>query len=225
MNGNEYLALDYAHLVIQIKKVKEELRLLNIDRDRAKDTLKSEVFVVTTEPNRILSELDAEIALKQTIRDDLDAEIVVQKEVLHKTYKSEGTANQAWSDIAKKHQENAKNAIFRTKVAMGELDKVVKEREEHDKATALAAAARDKSMEEAAKEEQRLIRCQYETKSAMVERDAMLLEVEEINAYLKRYRADQLNLEEWDRTLQNKELYLKEIAEQLGVTEFADMLT
>jgi hypothetical protein len=212
MNGNEYLILDIHSLQDILLAKKKEVH----DLEQTKNSL---LVSIKEAPNKVIVDLDAEIASRTKQRDALNAEISVQKDVLIQSQKTGNTMSQSLSAVTKQHQENAKNALLRLTTAEKSLQGVKQEREAHDRATALAKAAREKAGEEAAKEEQRVIRCQLETKAAMEERDLMLRETEEIRVYLERYRADKLNLEKWEEKLNNRELFLEEVAHQLGVTE------
>jgi len=210
MTGNEYLARDihslqriHAGLTKEVGDLREEKAIL----------LKN----IKEEPNNVVVDLDAQIAVRTKARDALDAEILVQKEVLAKVQKDSMNTSQALSEVTKKHQENAKNAVLREQVAQEGLERVKNERISHDKAVAVSRAQRDALLEEVAATEQLKFRAHLETQTAMQERDAMLAEMETIRVSLERYRSDKLNLEEWDRRLQDKEAYLLEFATQMGV--------
>lgn len=215
MTGNEYLALDYTNLAKKVQQAEQDIRTTNEERQRVREALQVEL----TEPKSILAQVNSDITTKKLVLDALNAEIGTRVEALNRVKDVESRNTQSLSDATKKHQQNASNALLRQHVAEEALEKVKKERELHDKATTVALEARKQSQEASMEAERQRIRCQLETKAATEERDLMLQEVEETRILLERYRADKLNLEKWEEKLNNKEMFLEEVARQLGVTE------
>lgn len=215
MNGNEYLALDYANLAKRIKKAEEDIRLVESERDRVRRELQHEVSIVAQEPNRILSELNADISVKSKEVKTLDAEIEVKKEISRKIEESGRKTQQVASEVVRKHQENASNAILRRKVAEEALEKAKRERGAHDARISVAIDEKKKIENEIGVVENLLTTLKYSVSAHQDEKKVLEEEIEEIRKFLERYRGDRLNLEEWERRLTGKEKYLVELAKKL----------
>lgn len=175
---------------------------------RARLTMESDFQRHEKSRRAMIDELDADISSLSSLIDERELYIESLRSEEMSLEESIKQLHVVHKDTSHRLHKETQDHVLRRKMAESEAEKSVHDLESHRAATQLILQRRNDAEETTAKEESRSRVARIEAERAESIARETLAETSKIVKGLERYRADQNNLEEWERKLTQQAQYL-----------------